>query len=78
MDDLKCGTGCTGLVWWMTLLVAVLAVPSFGIVITTLIPIKGLGEIIVFILACWLCTYLGMRLMQNPKMSQTLDIGKKD
>ena len=72
----QCGTGCTGIMWWLTLLVAVLAVPSFGIIATYLIPVKGIGEVIVFIMACWLCTWLGMKLMQNPKMSEK--ICKKD
>jgi hypothetical protein len=54
--------------WWATLVIAVLAVPSFGVVAAKMVGIQGLGEIIVFVLACWLCTYLGMRLMSNPKM----------
>lgn len=69
-QDKGCGSGCTGMMWWMTLLVAVLAVPSFGIIATYLIPVKGIGEVVVFILACWLCTWLGMRLMQRPGMSK--------
>lgn len=57
---------CTGLMWWMTLVIAVLAVPSFALVISAISPLRGLGEVIVFVLACWLCTYLGMKLMQRP------------
>lgn len=56
----------TGLMWWVTLVVAVLAVPSAGLIIAKAIPMGNvLGETIVFILACWACTYLGMRLMQS-------------
>lgn len=66
----SCGAGCQGMMWWATLIVAVLAVPSFGFIVSTLIPIDGIGAIMVFIVACWLCTYLGMRLMHNPAMSK--------
>ena len=65
-------SGCQGLMWWATLVVAVLAVPSFGFVISRLIPVKGIGEILVFIGACWFCTYLGIKLMHNPQMSKKI------
>jgi hypothetical protein len=70
MNDQTKGKCCDigSLSWWATLVVAVLAVPSFGVVAAKMVGIQGLGEIIVFVLACWLCTYLGMRLMSNPKM----------
>lgn len=63
----------TGLMWWATLVVAVLAVPSFGFIVSSIIPVRGVGELVVFIGACWFCTYLGMRLMQNPKISQPVN-----
>jgi hypothetical protein len=78
--DNNTSTGCcsfNNIAWWMTLVVAVLAVPSFGIIAATLIPLKGLGGIVVFVLACWLCTYLGMRLMSNPKIAEQMDFTKK-
>lgn len=75
-DNKSCSTGCSGLMWWTTLLVAVLAVPSLGVVIASASQLEGFGGIIVFILACWVSTYLGMKLMQNPKMAQKF--GKKD
>jgi hypothetical protein len=62
--------------WWATLLVAVLAVPSIGVVIASASQLHGLGGLVVFVLACWVSTYLGMKLMQNPKMAEML--GKKD
>jgi FtsH-binding integral membrane protein len=67
-----------GVFWWTTLTVAVLAVPCFGIVVSYIFPFRGLGGLIVFILACWLCTYLGMRLMSNPKMADKIGMQKKD
>lgn len=67
--------GCAGLMWWTTLVIAVVAVPSFGLVVAAMSPLRGSGEIVVFILACWLSTFLGMKLVSNPKMNQK--IGKK-
>ena len=72
-----CGTGCQGINWWATLVVAVLAVPSFGIIASSIIPVKGFEGVAVFIIACWLCTYLGMRLMHNPKMHEKINLTNK-
>ena len=58
--------GSAGIWWWAALVVAVLAVPSFGFIASLLIPSSGIGTLVVFVLACWFCTYLGMRLMQLP------------
>ncbi len=75
--DSKCGGGCAGLMWWTTLVVAVLAVPAFGIMAAVLIPYPGLVQTVVFILACWFCTYLGMRLMSGPNMGKMVDPKEK-
>ena len=75
MENHDKGCGFSKTMWWMTLLIAVLAVPAFGLVMAAMFPVTGLGQIFVFVLACWLCTYLGMRIMSNPKMSEI--IGKK-
>ena len=53
-----------GIWWWAMLVVAVLAVPSFGFMISLSVPSSGYGTLITFVLACWACTYIGMRLMQ--------------
>lgn len=74
--DKNCSGGCSGIVWWAMLIIAVLAVPSFGVVIAFMSPASGIGQLIVFVLACWLCTYLGMRLMSNSKMHDKI-INKK-
>ena len=65
-----------GVFWWATLAIAVLAVPSFGIAVSYIFPFRGLGGLIVFVLACWLSTYLGMRLVANPKMSKKMGMHK--
>jgi hypothetical protein len=72
----SCSMSCSNLNWWVTLVVAVLAVPSFGIIAALMWGSKGIGEVIVFIVACWLCTYLGMKLMHNPKMSEKVDFNE--
>jgi hypothetical protein len=57
----------TKLIWWAYLVTAVLAIPSLGFLITHTLHIEGFFELSVFIVACWFCTYLGMKLMSNPK-----------
>lgn len=64
------GKGCCGMkgshiYWWASLVVAVLAVPSIGFIIASIVPGKGLGQIVVFVLTCWVSTFLGMRLMKK-------------
>ena len=51
--------------WWSFLVVAVLAVPSVGFLIAMVVPEKEIGQLVVFVLTCWTCTYLGMRLMKK-------------
>jgi len=74
----SCSMSCGNVYWWVTLIAAVLAVPSFGIVAAVMWGSKGIGEVIVFIAACWLSTYLGMKLMHNPKMSEKVDLNSLD
>lgn len=74
--DANCAMSCTGMMWWLTLLVAVLAVPSAAFLLTKMFPVSGLGEVAVFVLACWLCTYLGMRLMNHPAMADKINLKK--
>lgn len=64
--------GCQGTYWWATLVVAVLAVPSFGVIVSLLSHTKGIFQVLIFMLACWFCTYLGMRLMHNPRMNEKI------
>jgi hypothetical protein len=83
MSDKSCGTkecaeaNCQGAAWWATLVVAVLAVPSFGSIIASMFPFRGIGTILIFILACWACTYLGMKLMKDPRMQEKVDLSTK-
>jgi FtsH-binding integral membrane protein len=81
MDDKSsksCSTkSCQTVMWWMTLIVAVLAVPAFGAIVATLSFTSGVVQIAVFILACWFCTYLGMKLMHAPHMNDKIG-NKKD
>ena len=79
-DEAKCGGkscgGCQGIFWWATLVMAVLAVPAFAAIVSTVLPVTGMVKVAVFMIACWVSTYLGMKLMQKPSMSRM--IGKKE
>ena len=68
----SCSTGCDGIYYWATLVVAVLAVPGFAIIVLSFIHATGIVQVVLFVLACWLCTYLGMRIMRNPKISEKM------
>lgn len=61
----KCGGCWTGIYWWASLVVAVLAIPSVGFVMVKILPGHGITELAIFVLTCWVCTYLGMRLMKK-------------
>ena len=63
----------THLLWWTYLLTAVLAIPSLGFIITNSLPVSGFLELMVFIIACWFCTFMGMKLMSNPKFAPPTD-----
>jgi len=78
-DNQSCNScqGTMTIMWWVTLLVAVLAVPSFGIIAALMWGSKGIGEVTIFIVACLACTYLGIRLMRNPKMSEPFKLPKQ-
>jgi hypothetical protein len=54
--------------WWAMLVIAVLAVPAVGVLVAVVSGAKGFLGLSIFIVACWISTYLGMRLMHhNPK-----------
>ena len=73
MNDDKncCDIGAAA--WWATLVMAVLAIPSFAIIITIMTGTADFMQLAVFIIACWLCTYLGMRLMSSPGMQDKIN-----
>ena len=58
-------TGTASYFWWAKLVVAVLAVPSLASVLASSLPLGDLGQLLVFVVACWICTYMGMKLMQS-------------
>ena len=68
MNDAN-GNCCTGIWWWTTLIVAVVAVPTLGLIVASLFRVEGMMQVALFMVTCWVSTYLGMKLMQNPKMS---------
>jgi hypothetical protein len=58
---------CQGIFWWAKLVVAVLAVPALGAVVALASggAHKGFLGVVIFVVACWVCTYLGMKLMHR-------------
>ena len=62
-----------GVIWWAYLITAVLAVPSLSYLLTKMVPVHGIIELLIFVVACWFCTYVGMRLISNPKLSPPTD-----
>lgn len=67
-DNKSCSnTRCQDVYWWAMLTVAVLAVPSVGFMVASAITMSGVAGIAVFMASCWVCTYLGMRLMAKSQ-----------
>ena len=55
-----------GLMWWSTLLIAVIAVPTLGV--TVALASGGQSELIligVFVITCWASVWLGMWLVRK-------------
>jgi len=64
--------------WWLMLATAVLAIPALAFAIVTVTGVEGILGIIVFMFACWGCTYFGMHLMKHPSMNIKSDITRVD
>jgi len=56
-----------GLMWWTTLLVAVLAVPVIGTSVALGLTESAFLQMVIFVLTCWACTWLGMWLMKKAE-----------
>lgn len=56
------------IIWWMLLIAAVLVVPAIAVLLATVVHVSGVEEIIVFVLACWLCIFMGLRFLRNPNV----------
>lgn len=51
--------------WWACLVVAVLVVPSVAFAVKVALPPGSeFAQILIFIVTCWLCVFLGMKLMK--------------
>lgn len=50
--------------WWACLVVAVIVVPSVAFAITAALPGNDFAKILIFIVTCWVCVFLGMKLMK--------------
>lgn len=56
-----------GLVWWVTLMMAVIALPLAGTMIALAVTDSAFTQMVVFMITCWGCTWLGMWLMHRSK-----------
>jgi len=64
--------------WWLMLVTAVIAIPGLAFSIVTVTGVQGIFGILVFMFACWGCTYFGMHLMKHPSMNEKIDVTKGD
>lgn len=69
-DQNKADSQFAGLVWWITLIMAVVAVPIVGTSVALAITESAFLQMIVFVLTCWACTWLGMWLMKKADAHQ--------
>lgn len=60
----------SGLVWWITLIMAVVAVPIVGTSVALAATDSAFLQMVVFVLTCWACTWLGMWLMKKADAHQ--------
>jgi len=58
--------------WWIVLITAVIVVPSIAYTLTTVVHISGGSEVIIFIVSCWVCVYLGIKLMKMPNINSIM------
>lgn len=57
------------ILWWMMLIIAVLAIPAFAIVVSFSMPNDFL-KLITFVVCCWFCTWAGMWLMRKSDLKE--------
>ena len=54
-----------GLLWWTTLVMAVIAVPLIGTSVALAMTDSQFTQMLIFIGTCWACVWLGMWLMKK-------------
>lgn len=54
-----------GIMWWAMLIVGVLAIPAIAVIVAGMIPATDFNKGIIFIIACWVSTWIGMWLMKK-------------
>ncbi len=65
LKDGKKAVDWTSAIWWSKLVVAVIAVPMFGLLVGAMIPGGEFGQILAFVFTCWVSVFFGMKLMEN-------------
>jgi hypothetical protein len=58
--------------WWVLLATAVLVVPSLAYTFTTMVHISGGSEVLIFVVSCWICVYIGLQLMKTPRINSIM------
>ena len=58
---------CEEATWWAMLVIAVIAVPLIGSIIAMTLTHSSLGQVVIFMLSCWACTWIGMKVMHQSK-----------
>lgn len=73
MSSAGCGIAARigAMSWWVTLVIAVIAVPLAGTAVALALTDNSFAQILVFILTCWACTWLGMWLMKKADSLNT-------
>ena len=58
--------------WWILLVIAVLVVPCIAYTFTTMVHVTGGSEVVVFVIACWVCVFIGLALMKEPYINSIM------
>jgi hypothetical protein len=59
--------------WWLTLVVAVIAIPALAFIVVTITGVDDIIGLMVFMVCCWTSSYFGIQLMKHPNMHKKRD-----
>jgi len=71
-QNLKAKFSYKNLTWWVLLITAVLVVPSLSYTFTTVVHVSGGAEVLIFVVSCWICVYIGLQLMKSPRINSIM------
>jgi hypothetical protein len=70
LKDGKKAVDWSSAIWWSKLVVAVIAVPMIGVLVSAMAPGGEFGQVIAFVATCWVSVFFGMKLMDTAKTSK--------